>query len=69
MPLRTGARSGGCRIGGDVGSDRYHRALEYLLEEGVLEGDDHTAFDFGEGHPHGYALYFFTWRAVELLEG
>ncbi len=23
---------------GDVGSDRYHRALEYLLEEGALAG-------------------------------
>ena len=54
---------------GDVGSDRYHRALEYLLEEGALVGDEHTAFDVGEGHPHGYALYFFTRRAVQLLEG
>ncbi len=54
---------------GDVGSDRYHRALEYLLEEGALVGDDHTAFDVGEEHPHGYALYFFTRRAVKLLEG
>jgi hypothetical protein len=53
----------------DVGSDRYHRALEYLLEEGALVGDDHTAFDVGEEHPHGYALYFFTQRAVQLLEG
>ena len=32
---------------GDVGSDRYHRALGYLLEEGALVGDDHTAFDVG----------------------
>ena len=54
---------------GDVGSDRYHRALEYLLEEGALAGDEHTAFDVGEEHPHGYALYFFTRRAVKLLEG
>jgi hypothetical protein len=54
---------------GDVGSDRYHRALGYLLEEGALAGDDHTAFDVGEEHPHGYALYFFTRRAVKLLEG
>jgi len=54
---------------GDVGSDRYHRALGYLLEEGVLAGDDHTAFDVEEEHPHGYALYFFTRRALQLLEG
>jgi hypothetical protein len=54
---------------GDVGSDRYHRALGYLVEEGALAGDDHTAFDVGEEHPHGHALYFFTRRAVKLLEG
>ena len=54
---------------GDVGSDRYHHALGYLLDEGALVGDDHTAFDVGEEHPHGYALYFFTRRAVQLLEG
>jgi hypothetical protein len=54
---------------GDVGSDRYHRALEYLLEEGALAGDAHTAFDMGEEHPHGHALYFFTRRGVKLLEG
>ncbi len=54
---------------GDVGSDRYHRALSYLLEEGALVGDDHTAFDVGAEHPHGYALYFFTRRALQLLEG
>ena len=54
---------------GDVGSDRYHHALGYLLEEGALAGDEHTAFDVGDEHPHGYALYFFTRRAVKLLEG
>jgi hypothetical protein len=54
---------------GDVGSDRYHHALGYLLEEGALVGDDHTAFDVGGEHPHGYALYFFTRGAVKLLEG
>ena len=53
---------------GDVGSDRHHRALEYLLEEDALVGNEHTAFDVGEEHPHGYALYFFTQRAVQLLE-
>lgn len=54
---------------GDVGSDRYHRALEHLIEEGALAGDDRTAFDVGEEHPHGHALYFFTRRAVKLLDG
>jgi hypothetical protein len=36
---------------GDVGSDRYHRALGYLVEEGALAEDEHTAFDVGEEHP------------------
>ena len=54
---------------GDVGSERYHHALGYLLEEAALLGDEHTAFDVGEEHPHGYALYFFTRQAVKLLEG
>jgi hypothetical protein len=54
---------------GDVGSERYHHALGYLLEEGALVGDEHTAFDVGDQHPHGYALYFFTRRAPTLLEG
>ena len=54
---------------GDVGSDRYHRALEYLIEEGALLGDEHTATQTGDRQAHGYALYFFTRRAVKLLEG
>ncbi len=54
---------------GDVGSDRYHHALGYLLEEGALLGDEHTTTEAGAKQPHGYALYFFTWRAVKLLEG
>jgi hypothetical protein len=54
---------------GDVGSDHYHRALGYLLEEAALVGDEHTAFDVGDQHTHGYALYFFTRRALQLLEG
>jgi hypothetical protein len=53
----------------DVGSDRYHHALGYLLEEGALLGDEHTATEAGTKQPHGYALYFFTRRAVKLLEG
>ena len=28
---------------GDVGSERYHHALGYLLEEGALLGDERTA--------------------------
>jgi hypothetical protein len=54
---------------GDVGSDRYHRALEYLLEEGALVGDEHTATQTGDRQAHGHALYFFARRAVKLLEG
>ena len=55
---------------GDVGSERYHHALGYLLEEAALLGDEHTAFeDVGDQHAHGYALYFFTERAVRLLDG
>jgi hypothetical protein len=55
---------------GDVGSERYHHALGYLLEEAALVGDEHTAFDDeGDQHAHGYASYFFTGRAVKLLEG
>jgi hypothetical protein len=53
----------------DVGSARYHDALGYLIEEAALVGDEHTAFDAGEEHPHGYALYLFTPRALKLLEG
>jgi hypothetical protein len=53
---------------GDVGSERYHYALGYLVEEGALVGDEHTATEAGAEH-HGYASYFFTRRAVKLLEG
>ena len=55
---------------GDVGSERYHHALGYLLEEAALVGDEHTAFDDeGDQHAHGYASYFFTRRGLKLLEG
>ncbi len=54
---------------GDVGSDRYRHALGYLVEEGALVGDKHTATQTGDRQAHGYALYFFTRRAVQLLEG
>jgi hypothetical protein len=49
---------------GDVGSERYHHALGYLLQEGALLGDE-----AGANQAHGYALHFFTRRAVKLLEG
>ena len=54
---------------GDVGSERYRHALGYLLEEGALLGDEHTATEAGAEQHHGYALYFFTRRALKLLEG
>jgi hypothetical protein len=54
---------------GDVGSDRYHHALGYLLEEAALLGDEHTATEAGAEQHHGYALYFFTRRAMKLMEG
>ena len=54
---------------GDVGSERYHHALGYLLEEAALVGDEHTATEAGAEQHHGYALYFFTRWALKLLEG
>ena len=51
---------------GDVGSERYHHALGYLVEEAALVGDDTRTR--GQQH-HGYAAYFFTRRALKLLEG
>ena len=53
---------------GDVGSERYHQALGYLLQEAALVGDEHTATRAGAGQHHGYAAYFFTWQGVRLLE-
>jgi hypothetical protein len=52
----------------DVGTERYHNAMGYLLEEAALLGDEHTAFDAGTEHPHGFASYFFTRRTLKLLE-
>src|SRR5918993_484976 len=52
----------------DVGSERYQAAMAYLIEQAALLGDENTAFDVGDRHPHGYASYFFTRRAVKLLE-
>ena len=54
---------------GDVGSERYHNALGYLLDEAALLGDEHTATEAGAQQAHGYASYFFTRQAVKLLEG
>ncbi len=58
-------------IGLDVGSKRYHDALEYLTDEEALIGDERTEIHTEEvegPQPHAYAAYFFTGRAVELLE-
>ena len=57
------------QAGLDVGSERYQDAMAYLIEQAALLADEHTAFDaVGDQHPHGYASYFFTRRAVKLLE-
>jgi hypothetical protein len=53
----------------EVGSERYQDAMAYLIEEAALLADENTAFDVGDQHPHGYASYHFTRRAVKLLEG
>jgi hypothetical protein len=43
--------------------------MVYLIEEAALLGDHHTAFgDEGDQHAYGYASYFFTERALVLLE-
>jgi hypothetical protein len=58
------------QAGMDVGSELYQDAMAYLVEEAALVGDEHTAFDDeGDQHTHGYASYFFTGRALKLLEG
>jgi hypothetical protein len=55
----------------EVGSERYEDAIAYLIEQAALLGDAHIAFgdDVGDQHPHGYVSYFFTKRALTLLEG
>ena len=59
------------QAGLDVGSERYQDAMAYLIEQAALLGDAHMAFgdDVGDQHPHCYASYFFTRRALALLEG
>jgi hypothetical protein len=53
----------------EVGSERYRGAMAYLIEEAALLGDRHTAFgDEHDQHAGGYASYFFTERALTLLE-
>ena len=54
-----------------IGSERYEDAMAYLLEQAALLGDERIALDedVGDQHPHGYALYFFTRRALKLLDG
>ena len=55
----------------EVGTLRYEDAMVYLIEQAALLGDAHMAFgdDVGNQHPHGYVSYFFTKRALALLEG
>jgi hypothetical protein len=45
--------------------------MAYLIGQAALLGDERMAFDddVGAQHPHGYASYFFTRRALALLEG
>jgi hypothetical protein len=56
------------QAGLEVGSERYQDAMAYLIEQAALLADENTAFDVGDQHPHGYASYFFSRRAVKLLE-
>jgi len=55
----------------EVGSERYQDAMAYLIEQAALLGDAHTVFgdDVGDQHPQGFAFYYFTRRALTLLEG
>ena|SRR5215203_261742 len=53
----------------EVGSERYDDAMAYLIEQAALLGDENTAVDVGDQHPRGYASYFFTRRALKLVEG
>ena len=70
-----GARANPARAaheaGLEVGSERYEDAMAYLIEQAALLGDAHIVFgdDVGDQHPHGYAFYFSTRRALTLLEG
>ena len=52
-------------------SESFQDAMAYLVEQAALLGDERIALeeDVGDQHPHGYALYFFTRRALKLLDG
>jgi hypothetical protein len=53
----------------EVGSERYRAAVAYLVGEAALLGDHHTSIDDEHNqHAHGYTSYFFTGRALALLE-
>jgi hypothetical protein len=44
--------------------------MAYLIEQAALLADARLAFDgVGDQHTNGYASYFFTRRALTLLEG
>jgi hypothetical protein len=55
----------------EVGSERYEDAMAYLIEQVALLGDARMAYgdDVGDQHPHGYVSYFFTRRALVMLDG
>jgi len=54
----------------DVGSERFQDAMAYLIEQAALLADARMAFDgVGDQHSNGSASYFFTRRALTLLEG
>jgi hypothetical protein len=59
------------QAGLQIGSERYEDAMAYLIEQAALLGDERIAFDkdVGDQHPHAQALYFFTRRALKLLDG
>ena len=42
--------------------------MGYLVDEGALAGDEHTATQTGDRQAHGYTLYLFTPRIVKLPE-
>ena len=55
----------------EVGSERYEDAMAYLIEQVALLGDARIAYgdDVGDQHPYGYVSYFFTRRALVMLDG
>jgi len=54
----------------DVGSERFQDAMAYLIEQAALLAVVRLAFDgVGDQHSNSYTSYFFTKRALTLLEG